>query len=91
MAGSVCLVTAMECFLRDGIVGQSFLRQCGFLEGGWVQQGLSEAKEDFLRADRTGRSTPQWEQISLRRAELALVFLGCGVLAGGWRCWAAGF
>ena len=28
--GSVCLVTAVECFLRAGVVGQSFLRQCGF-------------------------------------------------------------
>ena len=28
--GSVCLVTVVECFLRAGVVGQSFLRQCGF-------------------------------------------------------------
>ena len=27
---SVCLGTAVECFLRAGVVGQSSLRQCGF-------------------------------------------------------------
>src|SRR5512147_2977968 len=30
LSGSVCLVTAVEYFLRAGVVGQSFLRQCGF-------------------------------------------------------------
>ena len=29
------------------------------------------------------------DQISLGQAELALVFLGCGALSGGWQCWAA--
>ena len=54
---SVCLVTAMECFLRAG-VGHSSLRHCGF-SGGWQDsQYLSKAEEYFLRADSTGRSTP---------------------------------
>ena len=30
LSGSVCLVTDVEYFLRAGVVGQSFLRQCGF-------------------------------------------------------------
>ena len=34
-------------------------------------------------------SAPRWKQISLSRTELALVFLGCGALPGGWWCWAA--
>ena len=52
-------------------------------------QGLSEAKEDFLRADRIGRSALRWKQISRGWAELALVLLGCGALLGGWQCWSA--
>ena len=60
-----------------------------FLEGGQGRQNLSEEKEDFLRADRTGRSTLQWKLISLDWAELGLVFLGvflgCRALAGGLR------
>ena len=60
-----------------------------FYEGGRGRQGLSEAKEDFLRADRTGSSAPRWKQISRGQAELALLFLGYGALPGGWQCWTA--
>ena len=41
------------------------------------------------RAARTGRTAPQWKQISCGMPELALLFLGCGTHPGGWRCWAA--
>ena len=54
-----------------------------------MRVGRAEAKEDFLRADRTGKSALRWKQISRGRAVLALVFLGCGALPGGWWCWAA--